>query len=194
MSAGDLAIRDSRWTARGSGRPGPCAARLPARGFPPSVRPSRSRISVEFFQLPALGAGAGGRAGAGLVLGDEFFQVPPLGQHGGVGALVAFAPLLLVFQEGIDLAGIHRQLAAGQIQRLRAGGARGRPDRATRSGRLPGSCAKSVRAEFACASRGSSSVRRAAAGWAHAARGRPASRASANRRRAWRRVLRAVRS
>ena len=76
---------------------------------------------------------------------------------------------LLVFEKGVDLAGIHRQLAARQVERVRAGGARETTGRARRSGRPLCSSAESAPAESACAGRGSSSVRRAGAGSARAA-------------------------
>ena len=53
--------------------------------------------------------------------------MPPLGQHGGIGPLVAFPLLLLVFEKGVNLARIHREVAAGQVERVRAGRPEKRP-------------------------------------------------------------------
>ena len=76
----------------------------------------------QFFELLAFAAGAGGRAGPGLVLGDELLQVTPLGQHGRIAPFVVLAALLLVFEEVVDLAGKHGQLAARQVERVAASG------------------------------------------------------------------------
>ena len=84
-------------------------------------------VAVNLFDLQALELlgfrpGPGGRAGPGFVLVDEFFQLPPLGQDRGVRALVVVAAFDLVFEKGVDPAGKHRQFAARQIERVRAGG------------------------------------------------------------------------
>ncbi len=140
----------------------------------------------QLLELLALRLRQRRRCGAGLVPGDEVFQVPPLGQDRVVRALLVLALLPLELQIGIDLAGKRRQLAARQVERVVAGGAEKRPVVGDDQARRPEARAGSVRAESACAGRGSSSARRAAAGSARAAAGPPASRASASRRRAWR--------
>ena len=81
--------------------------------------------SVDQFQsiqLLAFRASPRGRAGPGFVFGDELFQVAAFGQRGGVGALLVQALLVLIFQEGVDFAGEHGQLATRQIERVVAGG------------------------------------------------------------------------
>ena len=81
----------------------------------------------QLLQLLALGAGAGGGAGPRPILGDEFLQVAALGQHGGIGPLFVQPSLHLKFQEGVDLAGEHRQLAAGEVERGTACSTKKRP-------------------------------------------------------------------
>ena len=79
------------------------------------------------FELLALRAGARGRAGPGPVLVDERFELAALGDDGRVDALVVLAPLALIFQKRVDRAGIQRQLAARQFERLAARGAQEGP-------------------------------------------------------------------
>ena len=67
------------------------------------------------------------RAGAGLVLGDELLEVLFLRQHARVDAFVLFLAFGLVFTIGLDLPGIHRELAARQFERMVAGRAEKRP-------------------------------------------------------------------
>ncbi len=78
-------------------------------------------IGLEFQELFLFGLGACRRAGAGLVLGDELFEVPLLGQYARVDAFVLLFAFLAVFTIGVDLSGIHRQLAARQVKRMVAG-------------------------------------------------------------------------
>ena len=83
----------------------------------------RNVDQLQLFQLLALGTGSRGRAGAGLVLGDELLELLALGQHRGVGPLVVLATFLLELEEVVDLAGKHRQLAAREIEgRFASGG------------------------------------------------------------------------
>ena len=79
------------------------------------------------FKLLALGLRQRGGGGAGLVLGDEFLQVPPLGLNGFVRAFLVQAFFMLEFEISIDLAGKRRQFAAGQVERMAAGGGKKRP-------------------------------------------------------------------
>ena len=58
---------------------------------------------------------------------------PALGEDRRVDPLVVLAALALVFEKRVDGAGIQGQLAARQLERLRAGGGRERPGRARRS-------------------------------------------------------------
>src|SRR6185312_12962837 len=77
---------------------------------------------LDLFELLALGAGAGGGAGAGLVAGDEIFKMAPAREDRRVRAFVVLALLGLIVEEGVDLSGIHRQLAARELERVAAGG------------------------------------------------------------------------
>ena len=76
---------------------------------------------VEPFELLGLALGLAGGGGVGAILGDEGFELPPLGERRGVDALVVRAPLFDIRQIGLDVAGIHRELAAGELERVRAG-------------------------------------------------------------------------
>ena len=93
-----------------------------AVGSSPAISVNSRRSSCLLLDCASVGG-----AGAGLVLGDEILQVPPLGEDGFVRAFLVLALLSLEFQIGIDLAGKGRQFAAGQIERVVAGGAQKRP-------------------------------------------------------------------
>ena len=83
-------------------------------------------ISLEFLELFLFRLGPRRRACAGLVLGDELFKVLLLGQDARVHAFVVLAPFLLILPIGVDLPGIHRQLAAREVERVVASGAQKR--------------------------------------------------------------------
>jgi len=64
------------------------------------------------FELLAFRAGFAKPCWRGPDFVDEGFELPTLGQDRGVDALVVLAALAL-YREGVDLAGIQGQLAAG---------------------------------------------------------------------------------
>ena len=82
---------------------------------------------LEFLELFLFRLRPRGRAGAGLVLGDELFEVLHLRQHARVDAFLVLASFLLVLPMGVDLARVHRQLSAREVERVVAGRAQKRP-------------------------------------------------------------------
>ena len=76
---------------------------------------------VEPFELLGLALGLAGGGGVGAILGDEGFELPPLGERRGVDALVVRASLFDVGEIGLDGARVHRELAAGDFERVIAG-------------------------------------------------------------------------
>ena len=92
-------------------------ARMRAEGSSP-----RMVVSSSFSSCFALGLGEFRCRGAGLVAVDEVLQVFHLGLGGLVRPFVADSIFLLEFEVRVHFAGVRRELAAGEVERVVAGG------------------------------------------------------------------------